>query len=273
MPKPPLSNSPVSAPGPPEVTVWGAESWLVQVIVVPAVTVMLESANPTISDASMEGGGGVGVAVGGGVGVAVDAGEGVAVGSIGAGVPAGPGGEPAGAGVGVGSDTAVDVAAGPGGETGAGVGVTGSEGSGAGAIVACATDVEATLGSGVVSGSDVVVTEASPAVVCGTRFRSRAAEGVAIAVAAAAGWLVGTDAGVADATSSARPGSDSELHAAAASAIKDNAVTNATCPGRILRRIDTSLIITGTPHSLRLPPSTATTYGTNPICDLSFVVK
>ena len=99
MPKLPLSNSPVSAPGPPEVTVWGAESWLVQVIVVPAATVMSASANPMMLDDSTAGGGGVGVAAG--VGVAVDVGGGVAAGSIGAGVATGAGGGPAGAGVGV----------------------------------------------------------------------------------------------------------------------------------------------------------------------------
>ncbi len=131
--KPPLSNSPVSAPWLPEVTVWGAESWLVHVIVVPAAMVMSESANPMIFDASTAGGGGVGVGAGGGV--AVGAGEGVAVGSIGAGVATGAGGGPAGAGVGVGSATAVDVAAGPVGGACTGVDVAGSEGSGAGVIV------------------------------------------------------------------------------------------------------------------------------------------
>lgn len=280
MPKLPLSNSLVSEPGTPEVTVWGAESWLAQVIVVPTATVMSESANPTILDASTAGGRGVGVAVGvgAGSGVAVDAGEGVAVGSIGAGVGTGPGGGPAEAGVGVGSDTAVDVAAGPGGGAGAGVGVAVLEGSGVGAIVGCATDVGATTGSGMESSSDVAVAGASPAAWPGVALEPSVSEEVTIAVAAAArtGGLVGTDAaGVEGVTSSDRlgPEPESELHAAAVRACKDNAVKNSTRPDRILRRIDTSIIVTRTPRSLPLPYSTATTYGPNPLCDLSFVVK
>ncbi len=42
---------------------------------------------------------------------------------------------------------------------------------------------------------------------------------------------------------------------------------------RILRRIDTPLIITGTPDPLSLPSSTAITYVESTLCDLSFVVK
>jgi hypothetical protein len=223
---------------------------LVQVIVVPAATVMSESAKPTILDANTAGGGGVGAGVGGGVGVAVDAGGGVAVGSTGAGVAAGAGGGPAG--VGVGFAGAVDVACGAGGGVGAGVGVADTGASGTGTIVSGTPVVGAAPGSAVGSSSDVV--GASPAAVPGARLRSRASEGVAIAVAAApaAGGLVGTDAaGVSDATSSVSLGPEpvSELHAAAANTIKDNAVTNAARPGRILRRIATSLIVTEIPYS------------------------
>jgi len=172
---------------------------------------------------------GVAVGVGAGSGVAVDAGEGVAVGSIGAGVGTGPGGGPAEAGVGVGSDPAVDVAAGPGGGAGAGVGVAVLEGSGVGAIVGCATDVGATTGSGMESSSDVAVAGASPAAWPGVALEPSVSEEVTIAVAAAArtGGLVGTDAaGVEGVTSSDRlgPEPESELHAAAVRASKDNAV-------------------------------------------------
>jgi hypothetical protein len=126
----------------------------------------------------------------------------------------------------------------------------------------------------------VAAAGANPAAGPGTELKSSVSDGVAIAVAAAASGIVGIEAtGVADSTSSVWLGLESEPnfapepHAATASATNDNAVKNATFSSRILGRINTSIIVTGTPRSLPLPYSTATTYGPNPLCDLSFVVK
>ncbi len=123
------------------------------------------------------------------------------------------------------------------------------------------------VGSGEGSGPDVTVVGASPAAGPGTALGSSVSGGVEIAVAAAAGGLVGTNAvGVADATSTAwlgpepNSGSESELHAATANTIKDNAVPITTRPDRRLRRIDASIIATShlTPYSfcLALPQLT-----------------
>ena len=92
----PLSHTPEGELGVPEVEVWGAPSWFVQVTNVPTLTVRVSSWKLTIFEAtawgSDAGGGVVGVGAGGGTGVG---GTGVAVGgtavAVGAGAAAAPG--------------------------------------------------------------------------------------------------------------------------------------------------------------------------------------
>ena len=92
----PLSHTPEGELGVPEVEVWGAPSWFVQVTVVPTLTVRASNWKLTMFEAtawgSGAGGGVVGVGAGGGTGVG---GTGVAVGgtavAVGAGAAAAPG--------------------------------------------------------------------------------------------------------------------------------------------------------------------------------------
>ena len=134
MPKTPLSNAPVTLPGLPAVTVCGALSRLVHVIVVPAATVTFICAKPMMSASAVGGGArGAAVATCSGSGVAVGEGAAVAVGTrVGVGCGLNVGGD-SGMALTVGEGAAVAVGNGVGGGVvGSGSGVAVGEGAAVG---------------------------------------------------------------------------------------------------------------------------------------------